>query len=244
MTQYITRYFSNKTTWITALSIGAIVTGGLALAPLAGPANAQSANIKPANPSSPLTGLMANASDNALDKLAQPGAFYADQAIRIVLPGAKGKLLAKGLKLGDKLGLTDNLTKSMNDAAGLAAKEAKPIFRSAIDNLSFKDIPSLVGKSDGATRYLEEKAGGDLRVKMRPLIQNALGKTGAFEQMNKLSSSGGGLLGAVGLSGDGLTDSVTDQAMKGIFSYLGNEEAKLRKNPLGVGKKVIDIIKK
>lgn len=215
-----------------ALSMAAIMPAP----PLAA---AQSANV-----GSSLTGLMATASDNALDKLAQPGAFYADQAIRIVLPGGKGKLLSQGLKIGDKLGLTDKLTKNMNAAAGLAAQEAKPIFRNAIGNLSFSDIPGIVAKNDGATRYLQESAGGDLRTKIRPLVKSALGKTGAFEELNKLGASKNSLLGAVGLSSDSLIDSVTDQTMKGIFSYIAGEEGKLRKNPLGAGKKLIDIIKK
>jgi hypothetical protein len=32
------------------------------------------------------------------------------------------------LGAGDRLGLTDGITRKLNDAAGLAAKEAKPIF--------------------------------------------------------------------------------------------------------------------
>ncbi len=221
------------------LLMAAVVIGASVFMPAAQPVMAQ-----PANLGSSLTGVMATASDNALNKLSQPGAFYADQAVRIILPGGKGKLLSRGLKIGDKLGLTDKLTKSMNDAAGLAAQEAKPIFRSAIGNLRFNDVPGIIGKNDGATRYLQDSAGGDLRVKIRPLVQSALGKTGALDQLSKLSGSKSSLLGAVGLSSDGLTDSVTDQAMKGIFSYIASEETKLRKNPLGAGKKIIEIIKK
>ncbi len=229
-------------TMLACTMLGAVTVAGSALTllpPIASPAKAQAAGL-----ASSLTGLMGNASDNALDQLSQPDAFYVDKAIRIGLPGTEGKLLAKGLRFGDKLGLTNNLTKSMNDAAGLAAKEAKPIFRNAIDNIRFKDIPSLAAKSNGATAYLQDSAGADLRLKIRPLVQAALGKTGAFDHLSKLGSKGGSLLGAAGLSNDRLTDSVTDQAMKGIFTYMGNEEAKLRKNPLQVGKKIIGILGK
>ena len=45
-------------------------------------------------------GLIANASDSALDRLAQPGAFYADTAVRILLPGAGGKLASKLMGAG------------------------------------------------------------------------------------------------------------------------------------------------
>jgi hypothetical protein len=175
-------------------------------------------------------GLIANASDNALDRLAQPGAFYADTAVRILLPGASGKLASKLLGAGDKLGLTAGLTKSLNDAGGKAAGEAKPIFRAAIDNLGWNDVPSLVSKRDGATRYLQSSAGGLLGDKVRPLIAGALDEVGAYRQLDQLSGSSQ-LLSIAGLSHDGLTNSVTDQALKGIFLYMGNEEAALRRNP-------------
>ena len=175
-------------------------------------------------------GLIANASDNALDRLAQPGAFYADTAVRILLPGASGKLASKLLGAGDKLGLTAGLTKSLNDAGGKAAGEAKPIFRAAIDNLGWNDVPSLVSKRDGATRYLQSSAGGLLGDKVRPLIAGALDEVGAYRQLDQLSGSSQ-LLSIAGISHDGLTHSVTDQALKGIFLYMGNEEAALRRDP-------------
>ncbi len=193
---------------------------------------------------SPFKGLLADASDNALNKLAKPGAFYADKAVRIALPGGSGgKLLAK---IGDKTGLTNNLVKSINDAAGLAAEEAKPVFRAAINNISLNDVPGIATQNDGATQYLKKSAGAELRGKIRPLVDGALGKVGAFNQLAKMNKGGklGGAMGALGLTNAKLTDSVTDQALKGIYGYMGNEEAGLRKNPLKTGKAVIDILTK
>ena len=89
----------------------------------------------------PLNNLLGNASDSALDKLAKPGAFYADKAVRILLPG--GKTISKLFDLGSKAGLTDGLVKSINNAAGIAAGEAKHIFRSAINGLSLSDVPGI-----------------------------------------------------------------------------------------------------
>ena len=188
--------------------------------------------------------LLGGASDNALDKLAKPGAFYADTAIRILLPGAKGKLASKLLKTSDKLGLTNKLTKSLNDAAGFAAQEAKPVFRSAVDGLSLADVPGIALKNDGATEYLKKSADSDLRLKVRPLIVSALTKVGAFTQLEKMGQ-GGGLLSLAKLDRESLTESVTDQTMKGIYNYMAKEEAGLRGNALGIGKGILDaVIKK
>ncbi|WP_422061824.1 DUF4197 domain-containing protein [Sphingopyxis sp.] len=175
-------------------------------------------------------GLISGASDGALERLAQPGAFYADTAVRILLPGTSGKLASKLLGAGDKLGLTTKLTRSLNDAGGQAAGAAKPVFRAAIDTMGWNDVPSLVSKKDGATRYLQSSAGGVLTEKVRPLIMGALDSVGAYRQLDQLAGNGS-LLSIAGISHDRLTDSVTDQALKGIFLYMGNEEAALRKNP-------------
>lgn len=189
----------------------------------------------------PIKNMLGSASDRALTKLAQPGAFFADKSVRINLPGGgSGKLLGK---IADKTGLTNGLTKSINDAAGLAAEEAKPVFRAAISKLSLSDVPDLATKNDGATQYLKNSAGNELRIKIRPLVTSALGKVGAFDQLNKLGKTGG-VLNSLGLNNEKLTDSVTDQTIKGIYSYMSNEEAALRKNPLKTGKSVIDILKK
>ena len=184
-------------------------------------------------PSGGVKGLIGSASDGALDKLAQPGAFYRDTAVRILLPGAGGKLASKLFGMGDKLGLTTNLTRSLNDAGGKAAGEAKPIFRSAINNLRWSDAPALVSKQDGATRYLQTSATDTLFGKVSPLVGSALENVGAYRQLDQLAK-GKSLMASAGLTRDGLTRSVTEQALKGIFHYMASEEAALRRNPAGL----------
>ncbi|WP_446653980.1 DUF4197 domain-containing protein [Blastomonas sp.] len=181
---------------------------------LAAPAHAQSRKSAPSLGGS-MKGLLGNASDSALDQLGRPGAFYADQAVRILLPGPLQKA-TKLLRL-----------------------------RSAIDSMTLADGVGIVAGGDTAgTQYLRRTSGEVLRQKMRPLVSSALGRTGAFKQLDSLGKGGtGGVLGAlagVDLSRDGLIDSVTDQAMSGIFTYIGREEADFRRNPLKSGKKLLD----
>ncbi len=176
-----------------------------------------------------LTGLLGKASDSALDKLAAPGAFYNDKDIRIGLPligGGSGLVGSLG-----GLGLFDGLIRRLNDAAGAAAGVAKPVFRESIDQLSLSDVPGIVKENDGATRYLQESAGDTLHGKLRPLVDSALGDAGAYRKFDKLTKKSS-LLSGAGITHDTLGKSVTDQALKGIFKYIGNEEAKLRANPL------------
>jgi Protein of unknown function (DUF4197) len=186
-----------------------------------------------------LTSLLGKASDSALDKLSVPNAFYTDTAIRILIPGASGKLARKLLSTGDKLGVTDKLTRSLNDAAGLAAQEAKPIFRTAISGLKLSDVPGIATQKDGATQYLARSATPDLKVKIRPLITAALTKVGAYGHLTKLGKTSK----LLGLTPQRIEDSVTDQAMKGIFNYMGKEEGAARGNLVGVGKTILDVVR-
>lgn len=181
-----------------------------------------------------LNGLLGRATDSALDRLVQPGAFYNDESIRIGLPllGGSGGLLGSAMMAGRRLGVLDGFTRRLNDAAGKAAGEAKPIFRTAINGLSFTDVPGIVSQSDGGTQYLRTSAGGELETKLRPLVDSALGDLGAFKQLDKLTARSG-VLAASGISRDGLGKSVTSQALNGIFKYIGSEEANLRADPLG-----------
>ena len=214
-----------------------LATFALATAPLAmmsfaaTPAAAQSSGVK---------GILGDASDNALDKLSEPGAFYADEAVRILLPGPLEKATSI-LRFTSKAGLTKDITKTLNDAAGRAALEAKPVFRSAIDGLTLQDGVGIVtGGETAGSEYLRRTSGEELALKLRPLVEKALGDLGAYEQIEQLGSlSSLARLGGADLSRDGLTESVTDQAMDGIFTYMGNEEANFRSNPLDKGKNLL-----
>jgi len=75
---------------------------------------------------------------------------------------------------------------------------------------------------------------------VRPLVEKALTELGAYQQVEKLGSvSSLARLGGANISREGLTDSVTDQTMDGIFTYIGKEEAKFRSEPLDKGKKLL-----
>ena len=212
-----------------AVIAGIAATG--ALAPLGSTAHAQ--NLGRLG----LSSILGKATDGALDKLAQPGAFYADEAIRIALPllgssGRSGGLLGGILGAGRRLGLLDGVTRTINDAAGEAAGQAKPIFRAAIDNLSFSDAPGIIREADGGTQYLRRSSNDALHAKLEPLVDSALERLGVYTTLDRLAGQHS-FIRAAGLNRATVNRSVTDQGLDGIFSYVGNEERAFRKNPAG-----------
>jgi len=203
-----------------------LALGTLALAFVAAPVHAQTNSIK---------AMLGDASDAALDKLAQPGAFSADSAIKIVLPGGADKLSGL-MKLTDKAGLTNDITGSLNHAAEQAASEAKPIFRSAIDKASLNDAVSVAkGGNTGATDYLKKTSGSEITAKLLPLVKAALDKSGVLKNSSMLSS--------IGWDEKKLTDYVTGKTSDGIFTYVGREETKMRQDPLNTGKEMLKGLK-
>ena len=185
-----------------------------------------------------LSSVLGKASDSALDKLAQPGAFYDDEEVRIGLPlvgkGGKGAsgLLGSVVGAGSGLGLLDGLTRGINDAAGVAAGEAKPIFREAIDGLSFTDAPDIIRQNDGGTQYLRRSSNDRLHSRLEPLIDSALGDAGIHREVDKLAQQNS-IIRDAGLNRASINRTVTDQGLDGIFTYIGREERDFRKNPLG-----------
>lgn len=185
-----------------------------------------------------LSALLGRATDSALDKLAQPGAFFNDEDVRIGLPllgklgGGGGGLLGTVMGAGSRLGLLDGLTRGINDAAGVAAGEAKPIFRDAIDGLSFRDAPDIIRQDDGGTQYLRSSANDRLHSRLEPLIDSALGDAGIHREVEKLGQQHA-FIREAGLNRETINRSVTDQGLDGIFTYIGREERGFRKNPLG-----------
>lgn len=182
-----------------------------------------------------LENILGKASDNALTKLSLTDAFYDDEDVRIGLPiigKASGGLFGSVLSAGSKLGVLNGLTRNINNAAGAAAGEAKPIFRDAIGDLSFNDVPDLVSKNTGGTDYLRTSSGDALHEKLSPLMDSALGDLGVYNEFEKLSSKHS-FIRKAGLGRESINKSVTDQGLDGIFSYIGAEETTFRKNPLG-----------
>lgn len=73
-----------------------------------------------------------------------------------------------------------------------------------------------MSNKDGATQYLQASAGDEVFAKVSPLIGSELANVGAHRQLDQLGK-GNSLMAAAGLTCDGLTKSVTEQALKGAF---------------------------
>lgn len=141
-------------------------------------------------------------------------------------------------KVEDKLrsiGLSkqvDQFIETLNRGAEEAAKEAKPIFVSAIRSMTFQDAWNILkGEDDAATQYLMRTTSDQLRVKFKPVITQALDKTNATRYYGDIINTYNKIPLVENVDPD-LENYATDKAMDGLFLLIAQEEMKIREDPL------------
>lgn len=178
-------------------------------------------------------------SNNASKKLSNVDGFFKDAAIKVLMPSEAQKAEKKLRSLG--MGkLVDDAILAMNRAAEDASKSAAPIFVNAVKQMSFQDALGILRGNDfAATDYLKGKTTASLTEAFRPVIEASLKKVDAtkywnavFTAYNKFSTE---------KVNTDLSAYVTEKALFGIFHQLGQEEQKIRKDPMA---RTSDILKK
>jgi hypothetical protein len=169
--------------------------------------------------------------DSAAKRLNKTDGFFANAALKILMPEEAKKAEATLRKAG--LGsLADKAILSMNRAAEDAAGGISTIFIDAVKQMTVTDgLKILQGGDFAATEYLKSTTTAKLTEKMRPVIEASLAKVNAtnywkdvFTAYNKLS------FGKAPVNTD-LSSYVTEKSMTGIFYSIGQEEQKIRKDP-------------
>ena len=156
--------------------------------------------------------------------------YFKNPEIKIPFPpeakDMEQKLRAVGL--GNKV---DEAVLSINRAAEDAAVEAKPIFISAIKNLTLRDVFNIVqGEKDAATRYLKKNTSQRLAVQFRPKIETSLEKVDATKYWDDVITSYNKIPFVKKMNPD-LAEYVTEKAIEGLFIMIAREEERIRKDP-------------
>lgn len=170
-----------------------------------------------------------NGISNQVSKLTLKDGFYKNEMVRILLPEELKKVDAALRKIGLS-NLADEGLKVLNSAAEDAVGEAIPIFRSAINRMTFTDAKNiLLGDKNAATLYLQKTTSNELYQKFNPIINNSFQKVGADKIWANLISK----YNSIPLTNDvnpNLTDYVTHEALKGVFTMVEVEEKDIRAN--------------
>jgi len=180
---------------------------------------------------------------NSVDSSSVLDGFLKNPAIRLPFPPDAIKVKEKAISLGMQ-GQVDKFETTLNRAAEEAVKEALPIFKNAIINMSIQDgFAILKGGNGAATKFLKDKTSDSLAVAFLPKVKNATSKVQLTSYWNPIITK---YNAAVTLSGGekinpDIDAYVTQLAIQGLFKLVEKEENKIRKDP---GARVTDILMK
>ncbi|HEX5743148.1 MAG TPA: DUF4197 domain-containing protein [Flavobacteriaceae bacterium] len=181
-----------------------------------------------------------NGISNQVTKLTLKDGFYKNNLVKILLPEELQKV-DKTLRSIGLSHLADEGLKVLNSAAEDAVGEAIPIFSSAIKGMTFTDAKNiLLGDKNAATMYLQKTTSDPLYQKFNPIIKNSFQKVGADKIWANLISK----YNSIPFTNDvnpNLTDYVTHEALKGVFTMVAVEELEIRNT---VSKRSSDLMRR
>ncbi|MES2417886.1 MAG: DUF4197 domain-containing protein [Bacteroidota bacterium] len=161
------------------------------------------------------------------DQLSAKDGFLGNLAVKILFPPEAQKA-EKTLRSIGLNSLADNVILSLNRAAEDAAKEAKPIFISAIKQMTITDATNiLLGNKDAATLYFKRVTTTQLLEKFKPVIATSLSKVGATKYWSDAALAYNKLPLVKPINTD-LAAYVAQKAIDGMFIQVAQEELKLR----------------
>lgn len=163
------------------------------------------------------------------DALSQRDGYF-KSAYKILLPSDVRKVTDKLKNVPGFSNLENELLEKMNRGAEDAAKEAGPIFLSAIRQMTFQDAANiLMGADNSATNYLNKTTNQQLYTKFNPKIVASLDKIGANSLWKKAADAYNKIPLVTKVNND-LDDYVTKKALDGLFGKVAEEEKNIRRN--------------
>jgi len=209
-----------------------IVPVSMALPLLAMPARAEPSSD--ADAASGLRAALERGAVAAVGLLGRPDGFLGNPKVRIPLPGFLNDA-AKVLKFTGQQGRVDELVKAMNHAAEAAVPEAKALLVAAVKGISVGDARRIVGGGDDSvTRFFADKTRKPLGERFLPIVTRETKKVDLADRFNAVAGMAQGL-GLVKADDANIERYVTNKALDGLYFMIGEEEKKIRSDPVGTG---------
>ena len=174
----------------------------------------------------------------AVALLGKADGFMGNPLVRIPLPGYL-KDVAKLLKATGQGKKVDELVLAMNRAAEAAVPVAKPLFVKAVKAISVDDALKVVrGGPTSVTDFFATKTREPLSGEFLPIVTKATEKVSLAERYNAVAGKAAGL-GLVKGEDTNVQKYVTARALDGLFRMIGEEEKKIRADPVKTGSAIL-----
>ncbi len=174
----------------------------------------------------------------AVAKLGAENGFLNNEKVRIPLP----KILEQArplLKMTGKGQQLDDLVLQMNHAAEAAVPMAKPLLVDAVKSMSVTDAKNiLTGGDTSVTDFFREKTAPKLALQFLPIVKKVTDRSGLANKYNTAMAMAP-KLGVLAKEQSTVEGYVTQRALDGLYTMIGEEEKAIRADPLGAGSKLI-----
>jgi hypothetical protein len=208
-----------------------------ALAALLTAARAQAqglAGISELDASRGLKGALETGALAAVKLLGRPDGFLANPQVRIPLPGAL-KDAARFLSAFGQQRQVEELETAMNRAAENAVPLAKTLLVNAVKAMSVKDAKEiLTGGETSVTEFFAGKTRTPLSASFLPVVRQATSKVGLVEKYDRIAAKVASF-GLVRQEDASIDHYVTRKALDGLYLMIGEQEKKIRRDPVGTG---------
>ena len=174
----------------------------------------------------------------AVALLGRPDGFLGNPLVKIQLPGylKDASRLLKATGQGARL---DELVTAMNRAAEAAVPAAKPLLVKAVKDMSVEDgLKILKGGDDSVTQFFATKTREPLAQQFLPIVTQATERVSLADKYNAVAKKAGGF-GLVKGDEANIQQYVTARALDGLYRIIGEEEKKIRQDPVGTGSAIL-----
>ena len=170
----------------------------------------------------------------AIDSLGKTDGFLGNALVKISLPGymEDAAKLLRNLGQGQRI---DELITSMNRAAEQAVPLAKSLLINTVQGISLSDAKNILSSGEGAaTKFFAEKTRAPLSTQFLPIVNKAIEKVGLVDKYNTLAAKLQPF-GIIKPEDANIQQYITTKSLDGLYTMIGEEEKKIRKDPIGTG---------
>jgi hypothetical protein len=216
-----------RTSFATALVLSSTLAFALGLS-----------DISNQDATSGLKAALQKGADVAVSKLGTTNGFLNNDKVKIQLPDPlqKAMPIMKMTGQGQKL---DDLVTQMNHAAESAVPMAKPLLMNAVKSMSVTDAKNiLAGGETSVTDFFRQKTSSQLHDQFLPVVKKITDRNGLATMYNSTMGSVS-KTGLVSADQSNVESYVTQKALDGLFTMIGEEEKAIRQDPVGSGSAII-----
>ncbi|MES3001749.1 MAG: DUF4197 domain-containing protein [Pseudomonadota bacterium] len=174
----------------------------------------------------------------AVNLLGKTDGFLGNPKVRIPLPG----YLADAAKFLRTLGRgkqVEELEVAMNRAAESAVPLARDLLVNAVKTMSVSDAKGiLTGGDTSVTQFFAARTREPLTGRFLPVVTKATQKVGLAEKYNQVAGKAMGM-GLVKKDDATIEQYVTRKSLDGLYTIIGDEERKIRQDPVGTGSTIL-----